>query len=253
MRNAARAGSAKRSLLSPQVLEKVRRWASAPVMSRDDAEAGERASPGTLEFSEIYSLLVADPRSYSAELNAMYPYLERGEVAATTLLAADSGTSELCAKLIAQYLEDRGVRSQVYRVEELGRSFDEGLYNLLDRAALVASRYREDGYVVYLNATGGFKLETAVLYVAAGLLGLDRVYYIHETMKEVVEIPTIPLTVKPEYRDLLEVFRGRDKVLRREVEHRVGRKILEELEKRGIIAVLGREVAIRRWLKILLK
>ncbi len=245
LRNAAQRGA-----LPPAILAKVRAWAQAPPLSREDVEAGEAARRGGEEFKALLQLLASEPRVYSAELNAMWPYLERGSVAAAALLASDSGASHLCAALLEEYLKASGVECEVHRVSELGRSFESGLYNLLDVVVSLTVKYKGRGLRVYLNATGGFKLETAVLYLAACLLGADRVYYIHEAMREVVELPALPLSVDHRFVDALrklgpEAERG-------EAERVLGRGFLLELERRGLVEALGSRVRARRWAALLL-
>jgi putative CRISPR-associated protein (TIGR02619 family) len=245
VRNAAQRGS-----LPPGILARVKAWAQAPPLSREDVEAGEAARKSGEEFKALLQLLASEPRVYSAELNAMWPYLERESVAAAALLASDSGASHLCASLLEEYLRASGVECEVHRVPELGRSFEPGLYNLLDTVASLTAKYRERGLRVYLNATGGFKLETAVLYLAACLLGADRVYYIHEAMREVVELPALPLAVDQRFAHALRKLGPEAE--REEAERALGRGLLYELERRGLIEALGGRVRARRWVALLL-
>ena len=245
VRNAAQRGA-----LPPEILAKVRAWAQAPPLSSEDVEAGEAARRGGEEFKALLQLLASEPRVYSAELNAMWPYLERKSVAVAALLASDSGASHLCAALLEEYLKASGVECEVHRIPELGRSFEPGLYNLLDTVASLAATYRRRGLRVYLNATGGFKLETAVLYLAACLLGADRVYYIHEAMREVVELPAIPLSVDRRHAEALSKLGSEAE--RGEAERALGRGFLLELERRGLVELLGTRVKPRRWVALLL-
>ncbi|MEM0345105.1 MAG: putative CRISPR-associated protein [Thermofilaceae archaeon] len=224
--------------LPPDLADRVRRWARATPGSKDDVEAGERGVPGQPEFRALYEILKVKPRELSAELNAMWRYLDEGRVGFAELLATDSGVCELCARLLKEYLTaTHGVEAEVYRVEKLGRDFEEGLYNLLDRITALAVKHR--GRSIYLNATGGFKPETAVVYAAACLLGFDRVYYIHEAMREVVEIPTIPLAVHSDYLRALELLAA----------GAPADKLAAELERRGIITRVGREYRLRKWVE----
>jgi len=143
------------------------------------------------------------------------------------------------------------VECEVHRIPELGRSFEAGLYNLLDAVASLVAKYRGLGLRVYLNATGGFKLETAVLYLAACLLGADRVYYIHEAMREVVELPALPLSIDRRFAEVLQKLGPEAE--RGEVERALGRSFLLELERRGLVELLGTRVKPRKWVALLLK
>ncbi len=231
--------------LPPDAAAVVRAWASALPGSPEDVEAGERASPGQPEFQALYEVLSRDPRRVSAELNAMWGYLEGGEVSRAELLASDSGVSELCAKLLGEYLRRAwGVEAAVHRVPQLGRSFEEGLYNLLDALASLVRLHRSRGSRVYLNLTGGFKPEAAAAYVAACVLGADRVYYIHEAMREVVELPVPPLSLDPAYAGALKAL------------HRglaVPDRVAGELRARGLALSYGRELRLRRWVEVIVR
>lgn len=246
LRNAVQRGA-----LPPEILSKVKAWAQAPPLSKDDVEAGEAARRGGEEFRALLQLLASEPRVYSAELNAMWPYLERKSVSAAALLASDSGASHLCASLLEEYLRGSGVECEVHRVPELGRSFETGLYNLLDAVVSLSAKYRGRGLSVYLNVTGGFKLETAVLYLAASLVGADRVYYIHEAMREVVELPALPLTVDSRFAEALKKLAP--EVERSGAERIVGREFLKALEQKGLVEALGTRVRPRRWVALLLR
>ncbi|ABL78661.1 putative CRISPR-associated protein, APE2256 family [Thermofilum pendens Hrk 5] len=243
LRNAA-------SRASGDLAGRLRSWASARVGSREDAEAGERAAPGTPEFKFLYDVLALDPRGVSAELNAMWPYLEAGRVAAAYLLASDSGASTLCASVLKEYLGEHGVEVEVERVADLGRDFDKGLYNLLDALSRAVEGYRRRGYAVYVNATGGFKPETAVVYAAASLFGASRVYYIHETMGEVVELPTLPLALSPGYEDFARLLE--EPLARRELEAKVRPEAIKDALARGILVEEGSQLRVRRWVRLLL-
>ncbi len=93
---------------------------------------------------------------------------------------------------------------EAYRVEKLGVDFSEGILNLI---ALIKQEIlrKSSGYDrILANLTGGFKPESAAILVAAGLLGIDTVYYIHEVMKDIVELPVIPLRIDDNAKKLLE-------------------------------------------------
>ncbi|MEM2217564.1 MAG: putative CRISPR-associated protein, partial [Thermofilaceae archaeon] len=155
-----------------------------------------------------------------------------------------SGACEFCAKLLKKYLAEQGIKAEVHRITGLGRSFDEGLYNLLDQVSTLVKLHKTEEKRIYLNATGGFKPETAVLYTAACILDADRVYYIHEAMKDVVEVPALSLTIDPQYVDVV-------KKLKADVP--IPEKVLKELEVKGLIIQYGKEYRLRRWVELLLR
>ncbi|RLE54996.1 MAG: hypothetical protein DRJ40_09615 [Thermoprotei archaeon] len=213
------------------------RWSRSLPNSPDDVEAGNKASPGTTEFKRAYEVLTQNPRKYSAELNAMWNYLAKGRVEYVLLITTDSGTCYFCAKILEHYL--RQIRNIPYveatRVQKLGIDFEEGIHNLLDILTTAIPQLRRAGYRVLLNATGGFKPETAVLYLYACLAGIDKVYYIHELMKEVIELPTVPIQLVPEL--------GKWEQL--------SDKYIEMLEQRGVLVrdTKTGELTLRKWIK----
>ncbi len=57
-------------------------------------------------------------------------------------------------------------------------------------------RARRDGRLTYVVATGGYKPESTFAVIAAYLAGAHGAVYIHETFKEVVELPMLPLQLR---------------------------------------------------------
>lgn len=234
--------------LPDELVEKFRRWAQAPPRSPEDAEAGRSASPGCEEFERALDVLASDPYVVSAELNAMKRYLEARMVDAAVLLASDTGASEFSARVLGEYLSSGGIRVEVHRVRDLGLDFHSGLLNLIDAAAAAITKYRREGYRVWINLTGGFKLETAILYLAACLsrMGVERAYYIHETMKDTVEVPVIPVKLEDYLVDAVRALGAQEAPLD-EAEARIGRRVLDELLRRGIAERVGTSVRVRKW------
>ena len=138
-----------------------------------------------------------DPRRASAELNALAGYLqtrgldlERASelIAEVLLLASDTVSGSLAAGALADFLRERGLVVSVHSI----RGFQSGDYDLAlgNLKATVQSLVERHGDVL-LNLTGGFKAEVAALSVLAAESGL-RAYYIHESSREVVFLPTGP-------------------------------------------------------------
>ncbi|MDQ6963581.1 MAG: putative CRISPR-associated protein, partial [Mariprofundales bacterium] len=149
----------------------------------------------------VECLLERDPYGMSAELNAMDWVLESkcDGVSEVILYASDTPEGEHSAKLLRGFLEKAcsGITVSVKRVGGLGRDFWPGLLELVrtlvrDVRRLVAEK---EYSVIYLNATGGFKPETAMALVAASLAGPVAAYYKHESMRETVMLPPVPLAL----------------------------------------------------------
>ncbi|WP_052883708.1 putative CRISPR-associated protein [Infirmifilum uzonense] len=250
IRNLAQKG--KELGIPDNILREFSEWTRAAPRSPTDAIAGGRAAVGTEEFETALRALGGQPFELSAELNAMRPYLERGIVRALTLLASDTGVSEFQARVLASYLEAEGVEVEVQRVQDLGIDFQKGLFNLLDSIVKKFVEYREKGLVVYINLTGGFKLESAILYLAACLtLGQGKAYYIHETMRDTVEVPIIPVMPDPQLLRLLDLLSrggGSLDTLQSQLTRDSIRKLLES----GVLVQTGGELKVRDWIKLLI-
>ncbi len=142
-----------------------------------------------LEYAET------NPRRASAELNALAGYLqtrgldlERASelIAEVHLLASDTVSGSLAAGALADFLRERGLVVSVHSI----RGFQSGDYELALRNLKATVKSLVDRYgEVMLNLTGGFKAEVAALSVLAAESGL-RAYYIHESSREVVFLPT---------------------------------------------------------------
>ena len=238
---------ARDELLNPELRAKLENWAKSKPGSPEDVEAGEAASYGRTEFRIAYERLLIDPRRYSAELNGMWDYLRRGKVDVVHLISTDSGACEFCVKLIQRYLtEHKGVEVEVHRVTNLGRDFEAGLLNLVDCVIKIVRSHKAKGDSVFINATGGFKPETAVLYLITSLLGADAIYYIHETMRKRVELPTLPILLQKSMIETIMYFDNR-------LTSEVPRELLNDLERRGLVEVVGTKVKVRSWIKALIE
>jgi len=205
----------------------LRAWANASVDSTEDLEAGRSAIPASPVFKALIEALAGDPRRFSAELNALFSYLDmlRGlHEHYITLLSSDSGAGWLCTRVLEEFLKTMNKIPEVYtrgehyvknveiiRVLFLGRDFIKGSLNLVAEAKKAVKKYSKVVDEILFNPTGGYKPETGFLLLVAGLLGASRVYYIHETMKEAVEIPVLPLSIAEPVKNIFE------KILRREL------------------------------------
>ena len=200
-------------------------WTRAGPGSDMDLEAGKKAVPGSKEFDAVLGFVASSPRRASAELNAFIGYLEylyrrgvRGIRHHIILLGSDTGVGWFSTRILEEYLKDMvgqdlynvwGIEGHVIeevtarRIEKLGVDFSEGILNLIAgiKNTVLKSANRYDR--ILANLTGGFKPESAAVLVAAGLIGIDAVYYIHEVMRDIVELPVIPLNVDDDARKLL--------------------------------------------------
>ncbi len=123
----------------------------------------------------------------------------------------DTATSLFCARAIQEYIKTGNLGRRT-GLPPLGTTinvndpitlrgfsrfgdetnFNDGLTDLLDKVARLITSKRRDGYKVVANPTGGFKAETAYFTLIAMLAGAWRIIYMHESMKQVVELPSLP-------------------------------------------------------------
>jgi len=189
-------------------------WSTAGVDSECDVEAGNSANPSSQVFRDVLACVCSDPYSFSAELNSTLKFIERYPGRHELILyATDTGTARFSARVIehavgeCKLIEEAESTLSVREAKIIagfGRNFWTGLLNLVKEVAGDVKRYRSEYDLVVANLTAGFKPESGFLLLASALIGVDRAYYIHETMREVVEIPLIPLKLHESIKPILE-------------------------------------------------
>jgi len=243
-------------------VEEFREWLKTPSEDARQETYKEQAVPGSPLFDETLKSLEGDPRKYSAELNAFYGFmnLRRKPLreAEVVLLSTDTGVGWFCAQALYHYLTGVGVPAELPRkVEGLGLGpefFDRGLVNLLDNIAGIVRSAKGEGRKVYINATGGFKPESAFAVMSAFFFGADAAYYIHELFKEVVVLYPFPSTIESELVSNLLALEGKTPSDVGLIHHdRLGTLSLEDLQDRGLISVRGGRVELRDWVKVLIR
>lgn len=73
-----------------------------------------------------------------------------------------------------------------------------GLRSLVNNLTNLIDDYKNKGFRAIMNATGGFKAETAYATVLAQLRHVES-YYVYETFNEIVPLPYLPLNLDIEY------------------------------------------------------
>ena len=154
-----------------------------------------------------------------------------------------------------KYLSDEGyhlLTPKPLRIERLGsseESFDDALANLLDKVITEVVKWSKKGVPVYVNATGGFKAETQFLVIAAALAGAKASYYIHETFKDVVELPLPLIKLDERLERLVSMVKSSGGVVSRSELEDMCRTLgldISELEKDRKLIVKG--TRLRKWL-----
>ncbi|ADY01688.1 APE2256 family CRISPR-associated protein [Vulcanisaeta moutnovskia 768-28] len=233
------------------------------------------AEEGGDVLEDAVKALSTDPAGFSAELNSIIAFLRslpaRHVINELRLqfYPTDTGTSRFCARAITEYLrrygnEFRGltgiptsaalVVDDSVTLKGFGRDVDwfrEGLVDLMDKFVGRVIELRRGGYRVVVNPTGGFKPESAYLTLMAMLAGAWRVIYIHETFREIVELPMLPITIDPRYVDALtQIMKG--KGTSKGILQQLGIDV-EDLADKELVGITDSEVHVKEWVKKLLE
>ncbi len=206
-----------KGLATNKVKETAKVCAEATPGSDKDAECGRRASGSSPAAIAAKEALLLDPRSMSAELNAMYPWLEmcqkrkKGCPTKVYLIHSETGAGEAVAEILASYLEDKKIDVDVQMIHYLGnpQKLPEGLIELARTLRNISERHTSINECILVNPTGGFKVESGYAILALQARALAA-YYIHETFKNVVLLPFKGLMYHPALRAILKKVRCDD-------------------------------------------
>lgn len=164
---------------------------------------------GTLD-TKLASASIADLRRMSAELNGILGIYGGTWPEALNdthiLIATDTYQGKLTAEAIEGYLRKVGFQSVIVYTPnglttENKDSFIGGMRRLLRwmDGDLNIEGYKEQGYEVVFNLTGGFKSLQGYLNTI-GMFYADRMCYIFESRNsEVIEIPKLPIKIDEEH------------------------------------------------------
>lgn len=132
--------------------------------------------------------------------------------------------------------------------------FDKGLIEVLDKVSAIINGNRDRGCRIYINATPGFKAETAFILFVSLLLGADGAVYVHESFNQPVLIPSIPLSVDVDkLKPLLKIFGEEDSVHINALLSAIAYEKFLEYRDRGLVVIDGEYVRLRPWIKFLVE
>ncbi len=222
-------------------------------------------------FKMIYDLLCNDPRSMSAELNVILGFLDEWSISKylselrVYLYPTDTHNCRLCAYLIRKFIDEKlrhcsplrddcNVRSEIVELRGFGTSIEffreEGLKDLLDKYAMTILNLSREGYRIVIMPVGGYKPECTYATIIGLLFGASKVVYIHESFRQVIDLPLLPIDVDPKFIQVASKI-GDDE-LPRSVLEMLGADV-EELLDRGILEKTGEGYRLAGWVKNLLK
>ena len=163
----------------------------------------ERGTKGTKDIEvekkckELLNYLDSDPYKASAELNAFLRKAEECEPEKVILLCTDTDAGELSCAALECYLRGKGYEVSTYVINDLGKPqrFYEGLINLMCAFPKIVDKEAKcPSKCLCVNPTGGFKPESATLYMLSLINNKTAdVYYIHEAFRDVISLPIIPV------------------------------------------------------------
>ena len=202
-------------------IERLKNWSQAGPDTFWDKDAGEHARVSSDVLKDVLAFVSSDPRLASAELNSFLGYIDylvdkgiNNVVHDVVLYPTDTGTSLFCARVIKEYLEINGLnalrdknhrlgKTEIDTVPGFGKNFWRGLLSLIEKIGerIIKSKNYDR---ILANLTAGFKPESSFLLLVSSILGVDTAYYIHEYMKNIVEIPVLELQLTPNMEKILE-------------------------------------------------
>ena len=208
------------SILEKHV-ERLKNWSHAGPDTFWDKDAGEHARVSSDVFKDVLAFVSSNPRMASAELNSFLGYIDylvdkgiSDVVHDVVLYPTDTGTSLFCARVVKEYLEINGLNAlrdknhrlgkiEIETVPGFGKNFWRGLLGLVEKIGerIIKSKNYDR---ILANLTAGFKPESSFLLLVSSILGVDTAYYIHEYMKNIVEIPVLELQLTPNMEKILE-------------------------------------------------
>lgn len=145
---------------------------------------------------------VHDNRILSAELNGLYgiydEQLAQGRKDMHYIITTDTVLGRLAAEEVKTYLNERGLNANIYFpphfASDTPQTFSQGIKTLIHWCEETIPGYREAGYEVIFNLTGGFKSLQGYLNIV-GMFYADVITYIFESSQELLTIPRLPIRV----------------------------------------------------------
>ena len=158
---------------------------------------------------QLAEFLKANPRAACSEINSLDArtgFLRKKNKGLAVSLVYSATTGQECrlaARRIGNFLKQQGVEVAEIKLKDIGlpanpkaepaeaaRLAEAGLIRLYDKLEAHVNKMRQlhPDLEIALNATGGYKAETAILYGLGCELGLP-VYYLHETYRVPITLP----------------------------------------------------------------
>ncbi len=183
----------------------------------------------------------------SAEINALLHFYKKGYLKNDfhKLLITDTYLGKKAAEIVEEVLKLKGISNiSIYSPKDLKTSDIESFHLSLSEIVKDLSEelegYKNSGYKIIFNLTGGFKSVNSFMQSMASLWA-DETIYIFESSEELLTIPRLPLKVDESiFKEKIEVFRYLEDGLK------VDEKELENIPK-SLIVKIGDEYTLSPW------
>jgi len=146
--------------------------------------------------NELLKLDAEKIQKISAELNALLKFNNFNKKEIHKLLYTDTFLGEKAAKLIEHYLTYKGQNVSLHKAKDLKtddiENFHIALSDLVKELSEELQGYKESGYEIIFNLTGGFKSVNSFLQTMASLYA-DKSLYIFESSHDLLTIPRLPI------------------------------------------------------------
>jgi putative CRISPR-associated protein (TIGR02619 family) len=233
--------------------------------SYEDQLFGKSKRKSSRLFIALLKFLKKNPQRASAEINTFEKFrISHKEIDSVILYHSDSGLGHLCSSVLREYVSQR-YRIAVKTVEVLGfgtpktlEQFREGMMNLMSQIVKDSIKFRRSGHDVYLLATAGYKPEVTAAVIGALLCNVNGIYYLHESVEDVVFLPKIPLILDPsKLNRLKKAFMGGNNIVMREKTFdeiaEIDYEGLKKMQDEGLVELVDSDkVKIRDWVYELL-
>lgn len=209
------------SILTNGSSEEIRKGISAYANAKASDEVPEEFKK-ILEtrFAEISEMLekinVQKAVKCSAELHSIIKLYgqrpEKGSKDHHILICTDTWLGEVATKFVSQWLKDAGLNVDIYKQKDLQTkewlSFQLSLSDLVKTIAEKCRIYKEAGYHIIFNLTGGFKSVQGFMQALA-MIYADESVYVFESGDELLRIPRLPVqwNAGSEIKEHIFVFR----------------------------------------------
>ena len=185
-------------------------------------------------------------KKISAELNALVTFYSNNfkKEDYHLLLHTDTYLGDEVAFIIEHFLQSKGLIVEKIcatdlktdSIEEFQLSLSEIIKSLSERI----EGFKNSGYEILFNLTGGFKGSNSFLQTMASLYA-DKSFYIFETANELLTIPRLPIKIDDEFfNEHINIFRAN------EIGLNLKQSQLEKLPK-SVVNQIGHEYIISPW------